>query len=384
MEDFILNSGMDFRLPNTGIGSIMDMRRDANISRDNATDQYEADVADFKDSLATDLENDFMSSGDSFLDPPTNVTEFPTDMIGRPPFENPYDFVINPPQPPIDEPPIFLPPIDPPFEDPIFVPPIEPPLRDPILKPPVEPPFEDPIFVPPIDPPFEDPIFVPPTTPPITRPPISRPPIEPPLDDPIFVPPIEPPISRPPISRPPIRPPIEPPFDDPIIVPPISRPPISRPPIEPPIRGPIEPPYVPPIEPPYVPPEDPPEEPPYTPPPPPEDNRRPFYRPTRNYDSGVPAIATRINLRDFGRAPGMFPEPTPISRPPIPPRRPPIFLPPLDGPNGGRFSIERRNDNTGRFKLGGALNKGIMRLPQSQQGDTMTTQMFQRAFRPRR
>jgi hypothetical protein len=25
-----------------------------------------------------------------------------------------------------------------------------------------------------------------------------------------------------------------------------------------------------------------------------------------------------------------------------------------------------------------------MRLPQSQQGDTMTTQMFQRAFRPRR
>ena len=39
-------------------------------------------------------------------------------------------------------------------------------------------------------------------------------------------------------------------------------------------------------------------------------------------------------------------------------------------------------------KNGGVLNttqnSGIMRLPQSQQGDTMTTQMFQRAFRPRR
>mgnify|MGYP004455562065 CR=1 FL=1 len=39
-------------------------------------------------------------------------------------------------------------------------------------------------------------------------------------------------------------------------------------------------------------------------------------------------------------------------------------------------------------KNGGVLNttqnNGIMRLPQSQQGDTMTTQMFQRAFRPRR
>ena len=36
------------------------------------------------------------------------------------------------------------------------------------------------------------------------------------------------------------------------------------------------------------------------------------------------------------------------------------------------------------YNLGGAIGRGIMRLPQSQQGDTMTTQIFQRLFRPRR
>ena len=66
----MINRGINFNIPNTGIGSIINMRRDANMSRNNARDQYEADVADFKDSLATDLENSFMSRGDSFLNFP--------------------------------------------------------------------------------------------------------------------------------------------------------------------------------------------------------------------------------------------------------------------------------------------------------------------------
>ena len=63
---------------------------------------------------------------------------------------------------------------------------------------------------------------------------------------------------------------------------------------------------------------------------------------------------------------------------------PPDIPPPPDRPDGGDFSIQRLDDGAEGFKFGGALNKGIMRLPQSQQGDTMTTQLFQRGFRPRR
>ena len=69
---------------------------------------------------------------------------------------------------------------------------------------------------------------------------------------------------------------------------------------------------------------------------------------------------------------------------PLPKMPPPDIPPPPDRPDGSDFSIQRLDDGTGGFKFGGALNKGIMRLPQSQQGDTMTTQLFQRGFRPRR
>jgi len=118
------------------------------------------------------------------------------------------------------------------------------------------------------------------------------------------------------------------------------------------------------------------------------DNRRPFYQLPTNFDSGVPSIVTNITPAVFGMAPGMFP-PAPdrdIIKPPIrPPIRPP-FVPPIidDLPTGGRFSIARRDNEPRGMKLGGVLNSGLMRLPQSQQGDTMTTQLFQRLFRPRR
>ena len=90
---------------------------------------------------------------------------------------------------------------------------------------------------------------------------------------------------------------------------------------------------------------------------------------------------------DFGKAPGMFTF-EPLQKKPVITKLPPIvppFVPP-DRPTGGRFSVERLplDDDPRGFRFGGALNKGIMRLPQSQQGDTMTTQLFQRGFRPRR
>jgi hypothetical protein len=342
MEDFILNSGMDFRLPNTGIGSIIDMRRDANMTRNNARDQYEADVADFKDSLASDLENSFMSSGSSFVDSPV-LDEFPRGID-----DNFYDNIL-------DDEPIYVPPTDI-FDENIFNPPPPTPPMDDLLPPP-RPPMDD--LLPPPRPPMDD--LLPPPTPPVD----DFQPFTPPVDDfPPFTPPID--IPRPPIDIP--RPPID--------VPPRDRPPgggrdRGGPPGGGRDRG--GPPYIPPDEPPYIPPD----EPPYIPPPPPpSDSRRPFYRPTRNYDSGVPAIAARISPASFGMAPGMFPPgpPKPIFKPPIvPPSRPPRVPPPDDFP----FKLEG-------LKFGGSLNAGIMRLPQSQQGDTMTTQIFQRGFRPRR
>lgn len=49
------------------------------------------------------------------------------------------------------------------------------------------------------------------------------------------------------------------------------------------------------------------------------------------------------------------------------------------GDNQANLGIEKR------FANGGQINRrGIMQLPMSEQGDKMTTQMFQNGFRPRR
>ena len=274
-----------------GILSLANARRDANLSRMGATDQYEADVADFINSEVTDIENNLMSGGNTFVDP----------------------FNIQPPSMPPDD-----------FSDQIFVPPIDN-IYDDIFEPPVDVP---PPFIPPVDvpPPFIPPVDVPP-------------PFTPPIDIPIMPP--RPP--RPP--RPPGDGPIRPPFDDDIVYPP------DEPPFD---DGPI----VPPDDPPYI-------------PPPPVDTPIPtrrMYRPPTDFSSGVPSIrlSPGISTRTFGQAPGYVTTPIkrPIYKPPqVPPKEPPK-------PEG--------------MKFGGPLNAGIMMLPQSQQGDTMTTRIFQNAFKPRR
>ena len=85
-------------------------------------------------------------------------------------------------------------------------------------------------------------------------------------------------------------------------------------------------------------------------------------------DSGAAPLTRTISPRNFGRAPGMFPTPTPIIKPPrIPPPRDDIIrVPPPD--------------DIRRLKGGG----GISMLPMNGQGDTLTTQVFQSGFRPRR
>ena len=306
-----------------GILSLANARRDANLSRMGATDQYEADVADFINNEITDIENNFMSGGNTFEDP----------------------FNIQPPSMPPDD-----------FQEQIFVPPI-----DNI--------FEDQIFVPPIDNIYED-IFIDD---------INLPPVRTPIDD---LPPFIPPIDEPPLFIPPIdeRPPFVPPIDipNPPFVPPIDVPNPPRPPRDGPMP-PFQPPFVPSEEPPFTPPEEPPYTPP-TPTPPVEVSAptRRAYRPPTDFDSGAPSIrlSPGISTRIFGQAPGFVTTPIkrPITKPPqVPPRKPPIRIPPPDDvlrPTG--------------MKFGGRLNAGIMRLPQSQQGDTMTTRIFQNAFKPRR
>ena len=86
------------------------------------------------------------------------------------------------------------------------------------------------------------------------------------------------------------------------------------------------------------------------------------YRPYST-DSGTVPLKRKLTPEEFGQVPA----------PPIsldPPRPPPdIWIDPIyvKGVNNG-----------------GYLNKGISQLPMNGQGDTLTTQVFQSGFRPRR
>ena len=359
-----------------GILSLADARRDANLSRVGARDQYETDVADFKDSFVTDLEKDFMSSGDTYMNPsnilpPSIPLDIPQEEIFLPPRFIEEDF--------FEEDPIYTPPdID--FRFPRIT-------DDRIVDTP--PPLE-------VPPPFfiDEPIDVPPTReidfrfPRITDDRIVDTP--PPLDvpPPLFI--DELPIFKPPVDNiyddvindinlPPTLPPMRPPGDG--RNPPIYDDIINRP-YEPPIDDKIydeedkDGPYDPPYDPPYVPPSDPPYTPPIDTPAP-----RRMYRPPTDFSSGVPQVQLPrgVNVGIFGQAPGFEPPPPPriIKERRLPP-------PPPDRPTGGNFSIQRIDEPQNNLKFGGPLNAGIMKLPQSQQGDTMTTRIFQNAFKPRR
>ena len=77
--------------------------------------------------------------------------------------------------------------------------------------------------------------------------------------------------------------------------------------------------------------------------------------------------AAMMSPKDFGTTPGFEPPPPPILEKArkVPPKRPPHIM-----PQG--------------MTMGGVLNNGISQLPMNGQGDTLTTQVFQSGFRPRR
>tara|TARA_R100000315_G_scaffold53420_1_gene27158 strand:- start:183 stop:1058 length:876 start_codon:yes stop_codon:yes gene_type:complete len=286
------------------------------------------------------------------------VEELPSDMIVSP-MPNEFSVPFNP----IDD----LGPIEPTP----FIPPEE-------FMPPPDAPIENPYF-----PIFDPPVSEKPEPPPS----IGGPSLDPgagPVDpfDPIYQPPIEPPVGPIPTPPPGYRPP--PSYGGPVPPPPGYEP--TLPPVKP--------------------------TPPPPPPPPPPgggpivvEEKRPYYERPTSFESGVPAfkLPSGLSIDSFGRAPGKYGQPEPTPMPPKPPTPvfppkppPPIFVPPKDPPfrPGDPIFFQQpenpRDDMSYLFseplekKFGGRLNKGIMRLPQSQQGDIMTTRVFQNAFKPRR
>lgn len=99
-----------------------------------------------------------------------------------------------------------------------------------------------------------------------------------------------------------------------------------------------------------------------------------YKRPT-SFESGAPTLVRAMSPRSFGTAPGF--EPAPIPLPPLidPPKRPPRTF--IDDQTPPRAK--------GGMYLGDSyLNKGLSQLPMNGQNDTLTTQVFQAGFRPRR
>jgi len=75
-EDFDMSGIM-----NPELVDVMEMRKEANLARGNATDQYEADVADFKDTQATEAEQGIASLPTA---PNIDYTNFNPTLFGQP------------------------------------------------------------------------------------------------------------------------------------------------------------------------------------------------------------------------------------------------------------------------------------------------------------
>ena len=100
-----------------------------------------------------------------------------------------------------------------------------------------------------------------------------------------------------------------------------------------------------------------------------------YKRPT-SFESGAPTLVRAMTPKKFGTAPGFEPVYTPLPRPIAPPpKRPPRTFIDDQTPPGAK----------GGMYLGDSfLNKGLSQLPMNGQNDTLTTQVFQAGFRPRR
>ena len=323
------------------IQEAIDLRKDANDSREIATDQYESDVADFKNNLATEKEK--------------GIASLPQAPVMAPRIEEP---IFAPP-------PVFR---DEPIEDQRGG--MRPPPRFDDIGTPGGPDFNGNINFPGAgtNPPgnFFDNIFTPtpPPTDPVdpgfggdgTFPNIDFPGLDQDALDELLErlrrEGVIPPGDRSGDTRGRYDPPGDPPDDPPdeIILPPLPPLPPTPPP---PPSGPINPYTGEAMRNPYTPYEQP-------------SNESNFNR------------AQMMDPRRFGQAPGFEPPRnpilTPIKLPPGDGRRPP--KPPQVPPPDDRLFPEKAKG----MNMGG----GISQLPMQGQGDTLTTQVFQAGFRPRR
>ena len=113
---------------------------------------------------------------------------------------------------------------------------------------------------------------------------------------------------------------------------------------------------------------------------------KPLSNPYTPYstDSGTAPLTRKMTPQQFGQAPGFPATPPRLPNPRLPIIKPPdkrrddqIFVPPKEPPRMIAMA-------PAGAKGGGYLNKGISMLPMNGQGDTLTTQVFQSGFRPRR
>jgi len=95
-------------------------------------------------------------------------------------------------------------------------------------------------------------------------------------------------------------------------------------------------------------------------------------------ESGATPLVKAITPKGFGIAPGFDRTGSPLP-PPLPPHidppRRPIYIDDEPPPKGAKH---------GKYLSDSFLNKGISQLPTGGQNDTLTTQVFQAGFRPRR
>ena len=309
----------------------LNLRKEATDAATAATDQYEADVADFKNTMATEAEQGIASlpevdfKKDIFPTRPTG-TEPPSMMgitmdpvpdpvtgdryPGTVPAENPYTNVF-------ETPPTLLE------------------LGDPYID------ISEPYFGEP------KPTAYIPESDVITA---GTPPMSPTSIDPGNST-----ISLPNLPWDPDTPPWEPPL--PPVDPPPLPPVISEP--DPGPTGPINPYTGQPIE-------------------------NAYQRPT-SFESGATPLVKAMSPQEFGTAPGFEPVYTPLPRPTAPPpKKPPRTFIDDQTPPNKKDPMAPPGAKHGMYLSDSFLNKGLSQLPTGKQNDTLTTQVFQAGFRPRR
>jgi len=313
---------------NEGIFNAINLRKEATDAATAATDQYEADVADYKNTMATEAEQGIASlpqvdfKKDIFPTRPTG-TEPPSMMgITMDPAPDPITGDRYPGTAPAENPYTNI------FETPVALPE----LGDPYID------ISDPYFGEP------KPTAYIPESDVITA---GTPPMSPTSIDPG-----DSTISLPNLPWDPDNPPWDPdnpPWEEPPVLPPVLPEPDPGP------TGPTNPYTGQPIE-------------------------NAYQRPT-SFESGATPLVRAMSPQEFGTAPGFEPN-LPSPSKPLPPRRP-IYIDDQTPPNK-KDPMAPTGAKHGMYLSDSFLNKGLSQLPTGKQNDTLTTQVFQAGFRPRR